>query len=158
MPKKVQIPQERVEYYVFLFDGRPKGSQSLKIFKISLTFRFDKLSNLSKSVHIGENSQILTVSNKKQVYFHYGFSCKKVSLSLRYAKNKIILKVLVWYRSSRKYNKFVTINYKQFEIHWFIVRISFMTCPILVEQHKFCLNLTKVCHEKRVQMVSIKKN
>jgi hypothetical protein len=35
------------------------------IFKISLTFRFDKLSNLSKSVHTGENSQILTVSNKK---------------------------------------------------------------------------------------------
>jgi hypothetical protein len=30
-----------------------------------LTFRFDKLSNLSKSVHTGENSQILTVSNKK---------------------------------------------------------------------------------------------
>jgi hypothetical protein len=27
--------------------------------------RFDKLSHLSKFVHIGENSQILTVSNKK---------------------------------------------------------------------------------------------
>jgi hypothetical protein len=30
-------------------------------------FRFDKLSNLSKSVHTGENSQILTVSNKKKL-------------------------------------------------------------------------------------------
>jgi hypothetical protein len=63
MPKKAQITQERVEYNVFLFDEPPKGSKSLKI---SLTFRFDKLSNLSKSVHTGENSQILTVSNKKE--------------------------------------------------------------------------------------------
>jgi hypothetical protein len=66
VPKKAKITQERVEYNVFLFDEPLKGSKSLKIFKISLTFRFDKLSNLSKSVHIGENSQILTVSNKKQ--------------------------------------------------------------------------------------------
>jgi hypothetical protein len=65
VPKKAQITQERVEYNVFLFGEPPKGSKSLKIFKISLTFRFDKLSNLSKSVHTGENSQILTVSNKK---------------------------------------------------------------------------------------------
>jgi hypothetical protein len=64
--KKAQITQERVEYNVFLFDDYPKGSKSLKIFKISLTFRFDK-SNLSKSVHIGENSQILTVSNKNNI-------------------------------------------------------------------------------------------
>jgi hypothetical protein len=56
---------KRVEYNVFLFDEPLKGSKSLKIFKISLTFRFDKLSNLSKSVHTGENSHILTVSNKK---------------------------------------------------------------------------------------------
>jgi hypothetical protein len=56
-----------VEYNVFLFDeSLKKGSKSLKIFKISLTFRFDKLSNLSKSIHTGENSQILTVSNKKE--------------------------------------------------------------------------------------------
>jgi hypothetical protein len=67
VPKKAQITQERVEYNVFLFDEPPKGSKSLKIFEISLTFRFDKLSNLSKSVHIGENSQILTVSNKKNI-------------------------------------------------------------------------------------------
>jgi hypothetical protein len=67
MPKKAQITQERVEYNVFLFDEPSKGSKSLKIFKISLTFRFDKLSNLSKSFHTGENSQILTVSNKKKV-------------------------------------------------------------------------------------------
>jgi hypothetical protein len=66
--KKAQITQERVEYNVFLFDEPLKGSKSLKIFKISLTFRFDKLSNLSKSVHTGENSQILTVSNKKNYF------------------------------------------------------------------------------------------
>jgi hypothetical protein len=69
MPKKGQFTQERVEYKVFLFDKPLKGSKSLKIFKISLTFRFDKLSNLSKSVHTGENSQILTVSNKKLFYY-----------------------------------------------------------------------------------------
>jgi hypothetical protein len=34
---------ERVEYNVFLFDEPLKGSKSLKTFKISLTFRFDKL-------------------------------------------------------------------------------------------------------------------
>jgi hypothetical protein len=67
--KKAQITQERVEYNVFLFDEPLKGSKSLKIFKINLTFRFDKLSNLSKSVHTGENSQILTVSNKKSWLF-----------------------------------------------------------------------------------------
>jgi hypothetical protein len=39
--------------------------KSLKIFKISLTFRFDTLWHLSKSIHTGENFQILTVSNKK---------------------------------------------------------------------------------------------
>jgi hypothetical protein len=54
----------RVEY-VSLFDEPLKGSKSLKIFKISLTFRFDKLWHLSKSVHTGENSQIVTVANKK---------------------------------------------------------------------------------------------
>jgi hypothetical protein len=71
MPKKGQFTQERVEYTVFLFDEPLKGSKSLKIFKISLTFRFDKLSNLSKSVQRGENSQILTVSNKKNFFLHF---------------------------------------------------------------------------------------
>jgi hypothetical protein len=65
VPKKTQFAHERVEYNIFLFDEPLKGSKSLKTFKISLTFRFDKLAHLSKSVHIGENSQILTVSNKK---------------------------------------------------------------------------------------------
>jgi hypothetical protein len=64
VPKKAQLTNERVEY-VFLFDEPRKGLKSLKTFKISLTFRFDKLWHLSKSVHIGENSQILTVFNKK---------------------------------------------------------------------------------------------
>jgi hypothetical protein len=58
VPKKGQFTEERVEYNVFLFDEPLKASKSLKIFKISLTFRFDT----------GENSQILTVSNKKIVY------------------------------------------------------------------------------------------
>jgi hypothetical protein len=62
VPKRVQFTLERVEYNVFFCSTSPK---SRKIFKINLTFRFDKLSHLSKSVHIGENSQILTVSNKK---------------------------------------------------------------------------------------------
>jgi hypothetical protein len=71
VPKKAQFTQERVEYKVFLFNAPLKGSKSLKMFKLSLTLRFDKLSNLSKSVHTGENSQILTVSNKKHYFFAY---------------------------------------------------------------------------------------
>jgi hypothetical protein len=54
------------------------------VFKVSLTFRFDKLLHLSKSVHTGENSQILTVSNKKIKIFH--LSCIGCSF-------KFILKV-----------------------------------------------------------------
>jgi hypothetical protein len=73
--KKAQFTQERVEYNVFLFDDPLKGPKSLKIFKINLTFRFDKLSHLSKSVHKGENSQILTVSNKK-LCFSFVFSLR----------------------------------------------------------------------------------
>jgi hypothetical protein len=68
VPKKAQFTHERVEYNVFLFD-EPFKITSLKIFKISLTFHFDKLWHLSKSAHTGENSQILTVSNKKG-YLH----------------------------------------------------------------------------------------
>jgi hypothetical protein len=52
VPKKAQFTQERVEYNVFLLDEPFKGSKAFKIFKISLTFRFDKLSDLSKFVHI----------------------------------------------------------------------------------------------------------
>jgi hypothetical protein len=74
-PKKVQFAQERVEYNVFLFDDPLKGSKLLKIFKINLTFRFDKLSHLSKSVHIGENSQILTVSIKKKNFKQFFICC-----------------------------------------------------------------------------------
>jgi hypothetical protein len=48
-----------------------KGSKSLKIIKINMAFRFDKLSHLSKSVHIEENSQILTVSNKKKITLNH---------------------------------------------------------------------------------------
>jgi hypothetical protein len=49
--KKPQFTHERVEYNVFLFDEPFKGSNSLKIFKISLTSRFDQWWHLSKSVH-----------------------------------------------------------------------------------------------------------
>jgi hypothetical protein len=45
---------------------RFKGPRGPRVPRVKLTFRFDKLSHLSKSVHIGENSQILTVSNKKK--------------------------------------------------------------------------------------------
>jgi hypothetical protein len=69
VPKKAQFTHERVEYKVFLFDEPIKGSKWLKILKISLTFRFDKLQHLSKSVHTGENSQILKVSNKKRNFY-----------------------------------------------------------------------------------------
>jgi hypothetical protein len=41
--KKAQFTHERAEYNVFLFGEPLKGSKALKIFKISLTFRFDKL-------------------------------------------------------------------------------------------------------------------
>jgi hypothetical protein len=68
VPKKAQFTHERVEYNVFLFDELLNGSKSLKTFKISLTFRFDKLPHLLKSVHIGEFFLILTVSNKKMSY------------------------------------------------------------------------------------------
>jgi hypothetical protein len=68
--KKAQFTHERVEYNVFLFDEPLKGS------------------NLSKSFHIGENSQILTVSNKKKVLnlavacvFCYTFAKRRHSLS-----------------------------------------------------------------------------
>jgi hypothetical protein len=80
VPKTAQFTHERVEYNVFLFDEPLKGSKSRKTFKISLTFRFDKLSHLSKSVHIGENSQILTVSNKKPIFPRCGVKTKYVSI------------------------------------------------------------------------------
>jgi hypothetical protein len=89
VPKKVQFTQEQVEYNVFLFEDPLKGSKSLKIFKINLTFHFDKLSHLSKSVHIEENSQILTVSNKKLK--------KKESVSYR----RTIEVKLLYYRKIR---------------------------------------------------------
>jgi hypothetical protein len=66
--KRPKLQKNELNTTFFLFDEPLKGFKSLKIFKISLTFRFDKLSNVSKSVHTGENSQILTVSNKKVFY------------------------------------------------------------------------------------------
>jgi hypothetical protein len=72
MSKKAQFTQERVKYNGFLFDEPLKGSKSLQIFKISLRFILT-----SCDIHTGENSQLLTVSNKYtiqdimiQVYKH----------------------------------------------------------------------------------------
>jgi hypothetical protein len=65
VPKKRKLHKNELNTTFFCSTSPPKGSKWLKICKISLTFRFDKLSNSSKSVHTGENSQILTVSNKK---------------------------------------------------------------------------------------------
>jgi hypothetical protein len=44
MSTKTKFTQERVEY-VFLFDEPLKGSKSLKIFKISFPFCFNKCDN-----------------------------------------------------------------------------------------------------------------
>jgi hypothetical protein len=68
VPKKHKLHKNELNTTFFCSTSPPKGSKWLKIFKISLTFRFDKLSNSSKSVHTGENSQILTVSNKKKCF------------------------------------------------------------------------------------------
>jgi hypothetical protein len=68
VPKKRKLHKNELNTTFFCSTSPPKGSKWLKIFKISLTFRFDKLSNSSKSVHTGENSQILTVSNKKKYF------------------------------------------------------------------------------------------
>jgi hypothetical protein len=43
MARVGQFTHEQLEYNVFLFDESLKGSKLLKIFKINLTFRFDKL-------------------------------------------------------------------------------------------------------------------
>jgi hypothetical protein len=74
--KKGHFTHERVEYNVFLFEEPVKGSKSIKIFKINLTFRFDKLWHLSKSVHTGENSQILAVSNHLCIMLQLQFPIK----------------------------------------------------------------------------------
>jgi hypothetical protein len=58
--KRAQFTDKRVEDDVFLFDEPLR----FKIFKISLTFRFDKLSNLSKSIYT-KDSQI-----SKGIFFY----------------------------------------------------------------------------------------
>jgi hypothetical protein len=57
-----------VEYKVFLFDEPLKGPKSLKMFKISLTFRFDKLSNLLKSIQRRKFSDSDSVEQKNLIY------------------------------------------------------------------------------------------
>jgi hypothetical protein len=88
--KKAQFTHERVEYNVSLSDEPFNGSKTLKIFKTSLTFRFDKLWHLLKSVHTGENSQIQTVSNKKNAFYKHSLCFGillvwKLYLSLHYS-------------------------------------------------------------------------
>jgi hypothetical protein len=72
---KVQFTQERVEYKVFLFDDHLKGSKSLKIFKINLTFRFDKLSHfllkLPMMVIDYDYCLIIPLASKKQIVNSY---------------------------------------------------------------------------------------
>jgi hypothetical protein len=43
LPKKPNLHKNELNTTFFLFDEPLRGSKSLKIFKISLTFRFDKL-------------------------------------------------------------------------------------------------------------------
>jgi hypothetical protein len=50
--KKSNLNKNELNTTFFCSTTPLKGSKSLKIFKINLTFRFDKLSHLSKSVHI----------------------------------------------------------------------------------------------------------
>jgi hypothetical protein len=68
VPKKGKFTQERVEYNIFLFNEPRKGSKSLKNFKISLSFRFDKLSNLSKSVHTREQKKCFFLLSLKWIF------------------------------------------------------------------------------------------
>jgi hypothetical protein len=71
-------------------------SKSLKIFKISLTFRFDKLWHLSKSVHTGENSQILIMSNKKKFYMYIPI------VPIWERKIKGMLPYVIWGKTDKK--------------------------------------------------------
>jgi hypothetical protein len=68
--KKVQFTQERVEYNVFLFDEPLKGSKSLKILKISLTFHFGKLTfiKIRSRRKKFSNSDSVVVSTKKLLF------------------------------------------------------------------------------------------
>jgi hypothetical protein len=49
------------------------------------------LSNLSKSVHTGENSQILTVSNKKTVFRNYVYQNLRNYTAIRYVLSMFFL-------------------------------------------------------------------
>jgi hypothetical protein len=75
-PKKVQSTHERVEYNVFLFDEPFKGSKSLKIFKISLTFRFDKLTFIKIRSHRRKFPNSDSVEQK--VIFPIPTGCPKI--------------------------------------------------------------------------------
>jgi hypothetical protein len=62
--KKAQFTQERDEYNAFLFNELLKSSKSLKIFKISLTFRFDKLTFIKIRSHRRKFSNSDSVEQK----------------------------------------------------------------------------------------------
>jgi hypothetical protein len=67
--KKANLHKNELNTPFFCSTSSLKALNRLK----SLTFRFDKLSNLSKSGQTGENSQILTVSNKKNIFSAFSF-------------------------------------------------------------------------------------
>jgi hypothetical protein len=41
-----------------------------------------------------------TIFRVKKCYFHYDFACKKVTLSLRYAKNYLVVRVTFFFSQS----------------------------------------------------------
>jgi hypothetical protein len=44
-----------------------------------------------------KSSTFTTIFRVKKCYFHYDFACKKVPLSLRYAKNTILSSCIFFY-------------------------------------------------------------
>jgi hypothetical protein len=73
LAKKSQFTQGRIEYKVFfLFDDPLKGSKSLKIFKISLTFYFDNVVTFIKIRSPRRKfSNSDSVEQKKKKHFKY---------------------------------------------------------------------------------------
>jgi hypothetical protein len=62
--KRAQFTDERVEYNVFLFDEPLKGSKPFKIFKVSFTFRCDKLTFIKIRSHRRKFSNSDSVEQK----------------------------------------------------------------------------------------------
>jgi hypothetical protein len=112
VPKKRKLHKNELNTTFFCSTSPSKGSKGLKIFKISLTFRFDK------SVHTGENSQILTVSNKKK-YFSFHLELSKIFPEIFYVSMIITINV-AFSLNSRFMNAIFIINYSSKKIFTFI--------------------------------------